>query len=60
MNSGQNRQLNVVSDDQTEIDDLRDELNQLRDECQQWQAATMGIVAGLALILGLIVMALQQ
>ena len=60
MNSGQNRQLNVVSDDQSEIDELREELNQLRDECQQWQAATMGIVAGLALIIGLIVMALQQ
>lgn len=53
------RKLNVVADE-SGLAELRQEVRDMRAEFRIWQAVTCGVVAGLALILGAIVMAIYQ
>ena len=58
MESGRNRRLNIVSDD-NEVNKLRAELHELREQCEQWQAVQFGILAGLALIVGMLIIGIN-
>lgn len=46
------QRLSIVSDNETEIENLRAEFHAFREEVRIWQAVTCGVVAGLSLLIG--------